>query len=164
MKSFTILTLFTMITTGIQNTAYITNAPEQAGSSVINALRKISIEEYNALLPSLAEFLEIMDVNEKLYGHSLSEAKTEFTNVYEHEVIPSAKAAFNAVITEGVKRGIEWRNVEFVTVKTTAAGVNEKPIRLDIIFREKGKEYTLQIENTFVWRDELKVTQFIKLL
>ena len=164
MKSLTILTLFSMISTGIQNNDYVTNAPERAGSNVINALKKGSVEEYNSLLPSLSEFLQIMEINEKLYGGFLSEAKTEFTLLYQREVIPSAKVAFTAVVNEGIKRGIDWRNVEFVTVKTMAAPQHENPVRLDIVFREKGKEYTVRIENAFFWSGELKVAQFIELI
>lgn len=164
MKTFTILTLFSMISTGIQNNPYVSNPLEQTGSSVISALKKGSIEEYNALLPSLSDFLQIMDVNERLYGPSLSEAKTEFTFLYESEVIPSAEIAFKAVIAEGAKRGIDWRNIDFTMVKTTATPEQGNPVQMDIMFRENGNEYTVRIENAFVWRGEMKVTQFIKLI
>ena len=163
MKSFTILTLFSMLSTGFQNNVSFTNAPEETGSSVISALKKNSIEEYSALLPTLAEFHQIMDANDRLYGGFLSEAKNEFAIRYEQEIMPSVKAAFKSVIAEGSKRGINWQNVEFVRVKSGGTPGHENPVQLDIVFSERGKEYTLRIENAFIWQGQWRVTQFIEL-
>ncbi|HET6542831.1 MAG TPA: hypothetical protein VFG46_20230 [Chryseolinea sp.] len=163
MKSFTILTLFSMLSTGFQNNVSLTNAPEETGSSVISALKKNSIEEYSALLPTLAEFHQIMDANDRLYGGFLSEAKSEFAIRYEQEIMPSVKAAFKSVIAEGNKRGINWQNVEFARVKNSGTPGQENPVQLDIVFSERGKEYTLRIQNAFIWQGQWRVTQFIEL-
>jgi len=163
MKSFTILTLFSMLSTGFQNNVSLTNAPEETGSSVISALKKNSIEEYSSLLPTLSEFHQIMDANGRLYGGSLTEAKREFAIQYEREFIPSVNAAFKSVIAEGNKRGINWHNIEFVRIENAGSSDQEHPVQLDIVFREKGKEYTLRIENAFIWHDQWRVTQFITL-
>lgn len=164
MKSFTLLTLFSMLSTGFPGNTSLPNRPEQTGASVINAFRHRSIKEYSALLPTLAEFHQIMDSNEKLYGGFLTEAKREFTTHYERELIPSVKEAFDAVIADGTKRGIDWKNAEFVRVNTIEIQAEEKLAQLDIVFREKGKEYTIRVENAFIWRGEWRVTQFIELI
>jgi hypothetical protein len=153
-----------MLSTGFQNNVSLTNAPEETGSSVISALKKNSIEEYCALLPTLSEFHQIMDANDRLYGGFLTEAKREFKIQYERELVPSVKEAFNAVLAEGNKRGINWHNIEFVRVENVGLSEQEHPVQLDIVFREKGKEYTLRVENAFVWHDQWRVTQFIALL
>ena len=164
MKSFTILTLFSMLSTGFQNNVSFENAPEETGSNVISALKKSSIEEYSALLPTLSEFHQIMDANGKLYGGFLTEAKKEFAVRYEREVVPAVKIAFKAVIAEGNKRGINWQNIEFVRVNNGGTPGQENPVQLDIVFREKGKEYTLRIENAFIWHGQWRVTQLIELI
>ncbi len=163
MKSFTILTLISMLSTGFQNNVSLTNAPEETGSSVISALKKNSIEEYSALFPSLSEFHQVMDANDRFYGGFLTEAKRDFAIQYEREVIPSLRAAFKSVIAEGNKRGINWQNVEFVRVKNDATPGQENPAQLDIIFSDRGKEYTLRIDNAFIWQGQWRVTQFIEL-
>ncbi|HEX6889758.1 MAG TPA: hypothetical protein VF141_03680 [Chryseolinea sp.] len=164
MKSFTILTLFSMLSTGIQNNPSLTTSPEKIASNVIHAFRTRSIEEYNAMFPTLSEFHQIMDENDKLYGGFLNEAKREFTSRYEQELIPSMKEAFTSVIAEGTRRGIDWQKIEFARVHKVDLQGYENHAQLDIVFREKGKEYTLRIENAFIWRGEWKVTQFIQLI
>ena len=164
MKPFTILTLFSMLSTGMQNNPSLTNSPEQIASKVIHALRTRSIEEYRAMLPTLSDFHQIMDANDKLYGGFLTEAKREFAARYVQELIPSVKEAFASVIAEGSKRGVDWQKIEFVRVKKVDLQGYENHAQLDIVFREEGKEYTLRIENAFVWRGQWKVTQFIELM
>jgi hypothetical protein len=163
MKSFTILTLFSILSSGFQSNATFTNAAEETGSNVLRAFRKSSVEEYCALLPSLSEFHQIMEENDKLYGGFLTEAKREFKIQYERELIPSVKEAFKNVLTEGSKRGINWHNIEFVRVENVGSSEQGHPTPFDIVFREKGKEYTLRIDNAFVWQDQWRVTQFIVL-
>jgi hypothetical protein len=104
-----------------------------------------------------------MEENNRLYRGFLTEAKREFKIQYERELIPSVKEAFNAVLTEGTKRGINWHNIEFVRVENDGSSEQGHPIQFDIVFREKGKEYTLRIENAFIWHGQWKVTQFIEL-
>jgi hypothetical protein len=164
MKSFTILTLFSMFSTGIQNNSALTNSPEKIASNVIHAFRTKSIEEYSAMFPTLSDFHQIMDANDKLYGGFLTEAKHEFTSRYEQELIPSMKEAFNSVIDEGTKRGIDWQKIEFARVHKVDLQGYENHAQLDIVFREEGNEYTLRIENAFIWHGEWKVTQFIQLI
>ena len=164
MKPFTILTLFSMLSTGVQSNPSLTNSPEKIASNVIHALRTRSFEEYRALLPTLSEFHQIMDANDKLYGGFLTEAKREFATRYEQELIPSVRQAFTSVIAEGSTRGIDWKRVEFVRVETIELQGHENHAQLNIVFREKGKEYTLRIENAFAWRGEWKVTQFVELI
>jgi hypothetical protein len=153
-----------MLSTGFQNNVSLTNAPEETGSIVIRALKKNSVEEYKALLPTLSEFHQIMDANDRLYGRFIKEAKREFAIQYEREVVPSVKAAFNSVIDEGNKRGINWQNVEFVRIKDGATPGHKNPVQLDIVFSERGKEYTLRIENAFIWQGQWRVTQYIELI
>lgn len=164
MKSFTILTLFSMLSTGFQNYSSVTNAAEQTGSGVISALKKKSIEEYRALLPTLSEFHQIMDTNDGLYGGFLTEAKRDFAVQYEQEVLPSVRKSFSTVVAEGHKRGINWQNIEFVSVKKISTPGHENPVQLNIVFRENNKEYTLRIQNAFLWHGQWKVTQFIELV
>ena len=139
------------------------NAPEETGSNVIRALKKNSFEGYLALLPSLSEFHQVMDANEQFYGGFLTEAKSEFAIRYEQEVVPSLKAAFKSVMAEGNRRGINWQNVEFVGIRNGNTPGQENPVQLDIVFSERGKEYTLRIENAFIWQGQWRVTQFIEL-
>ena len=152
-----------MLSTGFQNFVSLTNAPEETASSLISAFKKNSVEEYSALLPTLSEFHQIMDANDRLYGDYLTEAKREFAIRYEQEIMPSVKAAFKSVIAEGNKRGINWQNVEFVRVENDDSSGQENPAQLDIIFSERGKEHTLRIEKAFVWQGQWRVTQFIEL-
>ena len=164
MKSFTILTLLSMLSTGMQNNHSLTNSLEQIATNVVHALRTRSIEEYRAMLPTLSEFHQIMDANDKLYGGFLTEAKREFATRYELELIPSVKEAFTAVIAEGSKRGIDWQKIEFARVKKVDLQGYEHHAQLDIVFREGGREYTIRIENAFIWRGQWKVSQFIELM
>jgi hypothetical protein len=164
MKSFTLLTLFSMLSTGMQSNPPMANSPEKIASNVIHALRTRSIEEYCAMLPTLPEFHQLMESNDKLYGGFLTEAKREFAIQYERELIPSVKEAFNSVIREANKRGIEWEHAELVRVEKIDLQGHENHAQLDIIFREDEKEYTLRIENAFIWRGQWKVTQFIELI
>jgi len=164
MKSFTILTLFSMLSTGIQSNPSLTNSPEKIASNVIHAFRTRSIEEYRAMFPTLSEFHQIMDANDKLYGGFLTEAKREFASRYEQELIPSVKEAFTSVIAQGAKRGIDWQKIEFARVNKVDLQGYENHAQLDIVFREEGKEYTIRIENAFMWRGQWKVTQFVELI
>lgn len=164
MKSFTLLTLFSMLSTGFQNNTSVSNHLAQTGYSVISSFKHGSVEEYCALMPSLSEFHQMMDSNDKLYGGFLEEAKREFSKEYNRELAPSVKEAFNSVIAAGHKHGIDWTNVEFVRVETIEIQAEEKLAQLDIVFRESGKEYKLRIENAFVWQGEWRVTQFIHLM
>ncbi|HEY5917727.1 MAG TPA: hypothetical protein VIU13_10015, partial [Chryseolinea sp.] len=143
MKSFTFLTLFSMFSTGFNNA--LIGTPERTALSVISAFKHNSIDEYSQMVPSLIEFHQIMDANDKLYGGFLTEAKREFAIRYERELIPSVRQAFTSVIAEGSKRGIDWQKIEFVRVETIELQGHENHAQLDIVFREKGKEYTLRI-------------------
>ena len=164
MKSFTILTLFSMLSTGMQNNPSLTNSLDEIASNVIHAFRTRSIEEYRAMFPTLSEFHQIMDANDKLYGGFLTEAKREFASRYEQELIPSVKEAFTSVIAQGAKRGIDWQKIEFARVNKVDLQGYENHAQLDIVFREEGKEYTIRIENAFIWRGQWKVTQFVELI
>lgn len=164
MKTFTILTLFSMLSTGIQNNNSITNAPEQTASNVVHAFQARSIDEYRALLPSLSEFHQIMDANNRLYGSFLAEAKREFAIHYERDVLPFAKEAFDSALAEGNKRGIDWQKAEFVRVTKSETDGDQSPVRLDIVFKSEGKEHALRIENAFIWNGQWRITQFVRLL
>jgi len=162
MKSITILTVLSMLSTSFQHNVPL-NSLEETGSHVISALRQASIEEYRSMLPTLAEFHQIMDSNSGLYGVHLTEAKKEFATRYQNEIVPSVNAAFKAVIVEGNKRGINWDNIQFVRIKDEATQQQEGPVQLEIVFSEGSKEYSLKIKNAFVWQGQWRVTQFIGL-
>lgn len=164
MKSFTLLTLFSMLSTSFQNNVSFKNSLEETGSHVISAFKKSSIEEYSTMLPTLAEFYQIMDSNDGIYGEHVNEAKKEFADRYEREIVPSVKTAFKGVLAEGNKRGINWENIQFVRIENEGAVQPENPVELNIVFREGNKEYTLRIENAFIWQEQWRITQFIQLL
>lgn len=163
MKSFTILTVVSMLTTSFSNNVSVTNSLEETGSHVISALKHASVEEYNSMLPTLTEFYEIMDYNKGVYGTNLAEAKKEFANRYESKILPALTASFKAVIEEGYERGINWENIQLVRIKNQGPSAENTPVDLEITFTDGDKEYRIKIGNAFVWQGTWRVTQFIEL-
>ncbi|HEY5919657.1 MAG TPA: hypothetical protein VIU13_19695 [Chryseolinea sp.] len=135
-------------------------AAERMAINVVTAFQHRSLQEYAALFPSVESFHKIMEKNSSLYGANLEEAKEEFEMQYTKEVLPALNQSFKTVIALGIKEGIDWSTIKFVSVE-----FNEQSTiaPATITFLSKGKEYRLEFEKTLLIDGEWKVSQYVKL-
>ena len=135
-------------------------AAERMAISVVTAFQHRSLQEYTALFPSAEAFHKIMEENSSVYGANLEAAKEEFETQYTKEVLPALNQSFKTVIAQGIKEGIYWSTIKFVSVE-----FNEQSsiAPATIKFSSNGKEYRLVFEKTLQINGEWKVSQYVKL-
>lgn len=112
-------------------------AAEQAGKKIFTAFQHSAFMEYNSLVPSLPELLELMDANASFYGAYLAEAKAEMSKQYEHDV-KGIEESFIGAIEQGKMNHISWEKAKFVSAERG----NENLI---IEFTVNGKSHKLQV-------------------
>ncbi|MEJ0054180.1 MAG: hypothetical protein WDN75_00110 [Bacteroidota bacterium] len=137
------------------------NAREQMVMRVVNALKQSSAFSYTELIPSISELHNLMKENSELYGPYLQEAGREMSNEYAHKFLPAVEEAFESVIEEGKRKGIDWSNIRFVNFEY-AASENEIPSDLTVVFLSNGKQYKVQIAKAFFVNGQFRVNQFIR--
>ena len=135
-------------------------AAERMATSVVTAFQHRSLQEYTALFPSVEAFHKIMEKNSSLYGANLEAAKEEFEMQYTKEVLPAFNQSFKSIIAQGIKEGIDWSTIKFVSVECN----EQSPAApATITFSSNGKEYRLEFEKTLLINGEWKVSQYVKL-
>jgi hypothetical protein len=91
-------------------------AAEQAGKKIFTAFQHSAFMEYNALVPSLPELLQVMDANASFYGAYLSDAKEEITKQYERD-IKGIETSFINAVEQGKMNHISWEKAKFVSAE-----------------------------------------------
>ena len=112
-------------------------AAEQAGKKIFTAFQHTAFMEYNSLVPSLAELLQVMDANASFYGAYLSEAKAEISKQYERDV-KSIESSFISAIEQGKMNHISWQKAKFVSAE-------RQNDNLIIEFTVDGKSHKMQV-------------------
>lgn len=134
---------------------------EQTAAQVVTSLQQSSTEMFTALLPTIEELQQLMDKNASVYGANLEEARQELSLDYTLNVLPTAEGAFETLILEGKRRGIEWSNVRLVRVITPEEGVSGS---MTIVLASGKKEFNVQVEKAMLINGQWKISQFVKLI
>jgi hypothetical protein len=161
-------TTLTLIATTMVITAFNTRtasdvAADKMGLQVVSALHKSSTIHFSALYPPVEVFYELMEENTALYGSNFEEAKATFTNEYQSNVIPAMNKAFERVIAEGKKSGIDWSKIKFQRVESSAEEKEFSFAPLTIVFSANNKEYSLMIAKAVYFKGQWKVSQYLTL-
>lgn len=136
---------------------------EKMAQHVVSAFQHNSAQEFASLFPSLQEFHQLMDETPWLYGDFLLEAKKEFASEYESELLPEVRDAFQHILIEGKKKGIDWSSIEYV--RTEVGNISEsKSAPVTVVFLSNGKEHRIRIENAMTIHDQWKVSQYLHLI
>ena len=112
-------------------------AAEQAGKKIFTAFQHSAFMEYNSLVPSLPELLQVMDANASFYGAYLSDAKAEITKQYERD-IKGIETSFINAVEQGKMNHISWEKAKFVSAERE----NENLI---IEFTVDGKSHKMEV-------------------
>ena len=112
-------------------------AAEQAGKKIFTAFQHNAFVEYNSLVPSLPELMEVMDANASFYGAYLAEAKAEMSKQYERDV-KGIEASFIGAIEQGKMNHISWEKAKFVSAE-------RENDNLIIEFTVNGESHKLQV-------------------
>jgi hypothetical protein len=135
---------------------------EETARNIITAIQHNSPDEYVSLFPTIAEFHELMNQNDKVYGPYSEEARYEFEVDYERYLLPKVKSAFESLVAEGKQKGIDWKRAKFVKADVVSHASGAVTIgQLSVVFTVDSKEYVLQINNALYLNGEWKVTQFL---
>lgn len=138
-------------------------ASEKLAHQVIVALRISSSSDFINLMPTLEEFKHIMKKNESVYGTHLSEAQEDFAIAYETTILPAVKESFKALTEDGIRRGINWREITLVRVESEENQFfHAAPIT--IVIASEGKEFKILIDKALLIDGQWKVSQFVKLV
>jgi hypothetical protein len=140
-------------------------ASQALADQLVLALQENSADKYVELAPSLADLKKVMDAHEAIYGDHLPEAKKVFEVEYEKVILPAARKAFDGLIAEGKRRGIDWRAVTLVRWQAAATTESElQPHLFSIVVTHADKHHTIEIEKAFFLNGRWRVSQFIKLI
>ncbi len=165
MKTTIFLVTVALLTTAALPISTVSeNASDHLAQHIVAALKKGSAEDYAKLLPTLAEFHDVMDNNSSVYGEYLTDAKEEFAARYENKIIPAAKKSFTSVLEEGARRGINWSQIKLEKVECVTSAKDLKPVPFTIVFSSNGKEYRIAIDKAFIMHDVWKVSSEISLI
>ena len=137
-------------------------AGERMASQVVTAFQHRSLQEYTTLFPSIEYFHGIMEKNSAIYGGNLEEAKEEFEQQYTTEVLPAMNQSFKAIISQGIKAGIDWASIKLINVEFDNENAATTPATIK--FSSNGKEYKLHFEKTLSINGEWKVSQYVSLI
>ena len=135
----------------------------EAATRIVAAFQKSSSFEYSELIPSIHELHGLMKENEALYGPYLQDAGQEMTNDYVNNFLPAIDKSFDAVIEEGIKRGIEWSKIQFVSFETDASE-SQSPSYFTVVISSNGKHHSIRIDNAFFVHGQFRANQHIKLI
>lgn len=141
------------------------NTSEQLAERVVTALQQSSAIEYASMFPTLSDFKEMMKESSEIYGTYLHEAQREFADNYERNLLPSVKHSFEALMSEGKTRGIDWSKVRYAGMEVREHPQHRfSPVPVTIIISSQGIEHRINIERALVINGQWKVSQFVKLL
>ncbi|HTF17564.1 MAG TPA: hypothetical protein VK658_05795 [Chryseolinea sp.] len=112
-------------------------AAEQAGKKIFAAFQHSAYREYNSLVPSLSELLQVMDAHASFYGAYLADAKVEMGKQYERDV-KGIEESFARALEQGKLNHIAWSKAKFVSAERE----NENLI---IEFTVDGASHKIQV-------------------
>lgn len=137
-------------------TADIKNpSTEQAGKKIFTAFQHRAFMEYNTLVPTLTQLLQVMDANASFYGPYLTEAKAEISKVYDADV-KGIENSFVVAIEQGNANHINWSKAEFVSAE-------RENDNLIIEFTVDGKSHKMEIAITDI-NGDLRAGKIIALI
>src|SRR5690349_43914 len=87
---------------------------DQMAQHVLTAFQHSSPQEFALQFPTLSEFHKFMDENATIYGDMLPEAKRAFAAEYESDLLPEAESAFQHILLQGKKKGIDWNSIQYL--------------------------------------------------
>lgn len=170
-KTIIALAALSLILTAFMTNTMVTEKKERISSSeqmaerVVASLQQSSAKEYAALFPSLSEFKEVMEESSEIYGTYLNEAQREFASRYENKLLPAVKHSFDALVTEGKARGIDWSTVRYIGIELAEQPQERfSPVPVTIVISSHGIEHRIHIERALVINGQWKVSQFVKLV
>ena len=155
-----LMTVFTVMTS-FNTKPTAEGAANRMALQVISALHKSSVFHYSTLYPPVEAFYELMNENTALYGSNFEEAKALFSNEYQMSVIPAMNKSFEDIITQGKKRGIDWRSIKLERVECSATEQEHTFAPITIVFSANTKEHKLVIDKAIYYNGQWKVSQFI---
>ena len=121
--------------------AHVKNpAAEQAGKKIFAAFQHSAFMEYQSLVPSLPQLMQIMDEHASFYGTNLKDAKQELSKQYDGDV-QRIESSFESAIEQGNRDHINWSKAIFVSAERE----NEC---LVIEFSVDGKSHKMEIAVT----------------
>src|SRR5687767_10445098 len=121
-KTFVILTIATTLILS-SFTLMPLKTSEQMAQQIVTAFQHGAPQEFVSQFPTLEEFHQRMDENARIYGDQLPEAKKEMEREYESELLPEATEAFQHMILQGRKKGIDWNSIQYI--RTEAGKISE---------------------------------------
>jgi hypothetical protein len=128
------------------------------------ALQQSSSEKYKTLLPSIEEFQQQMEEHSNLDGSNLLGAQEVLANVYSQDLLPAVGHAFDNVIEEGKKNGIDWSGVQFINYEYEPSAHKRGVGTFSILLSSNGKHYKIQIEKALIFNGQLKLSKHISLI
>jgi hypothetical protein len=146
----------------IETDSKIEIASEALAHKLTLALQFSSQESLNSLFPSLKEFHQLMDENKGFYGASLVDAKLDFAIEYRKTILPQISDSFDKIKEEGMKRGIDWKNIK--PVRWESKPSNDGAVIFTLTLSSNGKEFQVLVEKALLIKDQLFVSQFVKLV
>ncbi|HEY3404846.1 MAG TPA: hypothetical protein VGK59_15760 [Ohtaekwangia sp.] len=155
-----LLTIVTMTMSSF--TVKYSETSEKMAQDVVSAFQHNSPQEFVTLFPTLQEFHQLMDETSALYGDFLPEAKKEFASEYENELLPEVREAFQHILIEGKKKGIDWSAIEYIRTEVGKIS-SAKSASVTVFFQANGKEHSLRIENAMTIHEQWKVSQYLDL-
>jgi hypothetical protein len=161
MKKVIILMALATVTTINSNAEDFKSASHLMATSVVSALQKSSSFEYSELIPSITELHSLMNENSDLYGPYLQEAGREMSRDYAHKFLPDVESAFESVLEEGKRKGIDWSKIQLVNYEYVASE-NETPSDLTVVISSNGKQFKIQVAKAFFVNGQFRANQFIK--
>jgi hypothetical protein len=163
MKTINFILATVMITSTSVFAQEKTNTREEIfGLQLMEALKQNDPAALIDLFPSLKELHAVMDVHADLYSTTLPDAKTALSTTYEKTLLAVANAAFQDLLSQGKKRGIDWHAI--TSMEVMQAGNASKGDRIQIRFYSNGSPVDLEVRKFTTANGQLKVTQFIKLV
>lgn len=133
---------------------------ETAARGLITALRQSSEQKFVSLFPTLTDFHRLMDENEAFYGLNLDDAKADFAKTYRDELVPAVRRAYENLMAEGERRGIDWSETNIVSVNIPEASTGFSS--MTITFEHGHKSFELLIERSLMIDGKWKVSQYVK--
>ena len=136
--------------------AHVKNpAAEQAGKKIFAAFQHSAFMEYNSLVPTLPQLIQVMDANASFYGTYLKEAKEELSKQYAGDV-KRIESSFESAIEQGNVNHIGWSKAVFVQAE-------RENDNLIIEFTVDGKSHKMKVAVTDI-DGELRAGQIISFI
>jgi len=133
---------------------------EKFAVELISSLRYGSIDNFEALFPTVEEFLQVMERNKDFYGDNLEAAKQEFIDEYNHRIGPELVDSFRQIRTAAHQENIDWHEDSLLRI---VVGEDPYSSTMTIYFSSKGETHRLLIEKVLRLNGRWKASGKIKL-